>query len=81
MSTRSILGGMVLQAAILSVVAALFGSVIGMLLGPRFPMIVSLELRAHLLLPFVALLIGLVASAAGLRRVVGTDPALAFGGP
>lgn len=80
-STRSILGGMVLQAAILSVIAALVGSVIGMLIGPRFPMIVSLELRAHLLLPFVALLIGLVASAAGLRRVVATDPALAFGGP
>jgi putative ABC transport system permease protein len=80
-ATRSILGGMVLQAALLSVVAALIGSVIATLLGPRFPMIVSLQLRAHLLLPFLATAIGLLASLAGMRRVVAVDPALAFGGP
>jgi putative ABC transport system permease protein len=80
-STRSILAGMVLQAALLSIVAALMGSVIGTVIGPRFPMIVALELRAHLLLPFVAVGIGTVASAAGLRRVVAVDPAMAFGGP
>jgi putative ABC transport system permease protein len=78
--TRSILGGMVLQAAVLSVVAALFGSVIAMFIGPRFPMIVSIELRAHLLLPLIAIGVALVASLAGLRRVVAVDPALAFGG-
>jgi len=80
-ATRSILGGLALQAAILAVVSALLGSVIGTLLTPVFPMLVSLELQAHLLLPFVAVLVGLAASLVGLRRVVGTDPALAFGGP
>ena len=80
-ATRSILAGMILQAAILAVTAAVLGSVIGTLLGPRFPMIVSLELRAHLLLPVVAVLIGCVASVGGMRRVVTVDPALAFGGP
>jgi putative ABC transport system permease protein len=33
------------------------------------------------LLPVVAIAIGLLASLAGLRRVVAIDPALAFGGP
>ena len=80
-ATRSILGGLALQAAILAVIAALLGSVIGTLLAPVFPMLVSLELQAHLLLPFVAVAVGLLASLVGLRRVVATDPALAFGGP
>jgi putative ABC transport system permease protein len=80
-ATRSILAGLALQAAILAVIAALGGSVVGLLLAPRFPMIVALELRAHLFLPVVATAIGLLASLVGLRRVVTIDPALAFGGP
>lgn len=80
-ATRSILAGLALQAAVLSVLAAALGSVVGTALGPLFPMVVSIELRAHLLLPLLALAIGAVASIAGLRRVVTTDPALAFGGP
>jgi putative ABC transport system permease protein len=32
-------------------------------------------------LPVIAVVIGLLASIAGLRRAVGVDPALAFGGP
>jgi putative ABC transport system permease protein len=80
-ATRSILAGMVLQAAILAIAAALVGSVIASLLGPRFPMIVALELRAHLLLPVFAVLVGTIASVGGMRRVISVDPALAFGGP
>jgi len=33
------------------------------------------------LLPVIAVLIGLLASVAGMRRVMTVDPALAFGGP
>jgi putative ABC transport system permease protein len=80
-ATRSILAGLALQAAVLSLLAAAMGSIVGTALGPMFPMIVSIELRAHLLLPLLALAIGAIASIAGLRRVVTTDPALAFGGP
>jgi putative ABC transport system permease protein len=80
-ATRSILAGLVLQTALLSLVAAAMGSVVGTALAPLFPMIVSIQLRAHLLLPVLALVIGGVASIAGLRRVIATDPALAFGGP
>ena len=80
-ATRSILAGMAVQTAVLSLLAAAMGSVVGTALGPIFPMIVSIQLRAHLLLPLLALAVGGVASIAGLRRVVATDPALAFGGP
>ena len=36
---------------------------------------------AFVALPVIAVLIGLIASAAGLRRAVSVDPAIAFGGP
>jgi putative ABC transport system permease protein len=44
-------------------------------------MIVAIPRGAYVLLPAVAITIGLLASLAGLRRVVAVDPALAFGGP
>jgi putative ABC transport system permease protein len=43
--------------------------------------VVSLTLQSFLLLPAIAVAIGLVASLAGLRRAVSIDPAVAFGGP
>jgi putative ABC transport system permease protein len=36
---------------------------------------------AFVLLPVIAVAIGLLASVAGMRRAVAVDPALAFGGP
>jgi putative ABC transport system permease protein len=36
---------------------------------------------ARALLPVVGLVVGLVSSAAGLRKAVGVEPAMAFGGP
>ena len=80
-ATPAILGGLALQAAIMAISAAVIGSVIASLLGPRFPMIVSIERGDHLLLPLLAVTVGLVASIAGIRRVITVDPALAFGGP
>jgi putative ABC transport system permease protein len=35
---------------------------------------------AYVLLAVVAVVVGLVASLAGLRRAIGVDPAIAFGG-
>jgi putative ABC transport system permease protein len=80
-SSRSILGGLALQALVVSLFAAAVGVVLSMLLAPLFPMVVAVPLQAYVLLPVVAVAIGLLASLAGLRRVVAIDPALAFGGP
>jgi putative ABC transport system permease protein len=79
--SRSILGGLALQALVVSLFAAAVGVVLSMLLAPLFPMVVAVPTEAYVLLPVVAIAIGLLASLAGLRRVVAIDPALAFGGP
>jgi putative ABC transport system permease protein len=44
-------------------------------------MIVVVPASAYITLPLVAIVVGLLASVAGLRRAVAVDPALAFGGP
>jgi putative ABC transport system permease protein len=80
-STRFVLAGLCLQAVIVAVVAAVLGGLVSLVLGPLFPMRVVVPASAYLLLPIVGVLIGLLASIAGMRRAVTIDPALAFGGP
>ncbi|MGH8977511.1 MAG: ABC transporter permease [Acidimicrobiia bacterium] len=80
-STRSVLGGLALQAIIVAIVAAVLGALLSFVLAPLFPMLVVVPITALLLLPLIAIVIGLAASIAGLRRAVTVDPALAFGGP
>jgi putative ABC transport system permease protein len=80
-STRSIMAGLALQAVIVALLAAVIGGIVSVLLGPLFPMRVDIPTAAFALLPVIAVVIGLLASVAGLRRAVMVDPALAFGGP
>ena len=79
--TRSVMAGLALQAVIVALLAALVGAGLSTLLGPLFPMQVIVPTAAFVALPVIAVVIGLIASAAGLRRAVSVDPALAFGGP
>ena len=79
--TRSILAGLAMQAVIVAVLSALLGGLLSVLLGPLFPMRVDIPRIAFVLLPVVAITIGVLASLAGLRRAVVVDPAVAFGGP
>jgi len=80
-STSYILWSLGFQAVALSLVAAAVGVVVAFFIKPLFPLPVTLTLRAFLLLPAIAVLIGLVASFFGLRKAVSVEPALAFGGP
>lgn len=80
-STRSVLGGLALQAVLVAIVAAALGALLSVALAPLFPIRVVVPVSAFMLLPVIAVVIGLLASAAGLRRAVTVDPALAFGGP
>jgi putative ABC transport system permease protein len=80
-ATRSILAGLAMQAVLVAVLAAVLGSALSVVLGPLFPMRCDVPTLAFTALPLIAVLIGLLASVAGLRRAVGVDPALAFGGP
>ncbi len=79
--TRAILAGLAMQAVVVAILAAALGGALSILLGPLFPMRVDIPEIAFLLLPVVAVSIGVLASLAGLRRAVTVDPALAFGGP
>jgi len=79
--TRSIMAGLTLQAVVIALLSAVLGVGLAQLLAPLFPTVVAVPMRAYLLLPLIAVVIGLLASVAGLRRAVAVDPALAFGGP
>jgi putative ABC transport system permease protein len=80
-ANRSLLAGLALQAVLLSAAAAVLAAGIARLLAPGFPFTVEIPPAALPRLLGVAVLVGLAASAAGLRRAVGVQPALAFGGP
>ncbi|WP_454561529.1 ABC transporter permease [Mycobacterium haemophilum] len=79
--TRSIMAGLALQAVVVALLATVVGGIFSLLLTPLFPMIVAIPAGAFATLPVIAVVIGLLASVAGLRRVIAVDPALAFGGP
>jgi putative ABC transport system permease protein len=79
-STRTLATGLALQAGLLSGLAAVLGLLVAQVLVPLFPLTFEVPLSARLLLPVIGVAVGLLASAAGLRRAVGVDPALAFGG-
>ena len=68
--TRDIAGGLALQAIVVALLAALVGAVLSLALGPLFPMQVIVPGAAFVALPVIAVLIGLIASATGLRRAV-----------
>ncbi len=78
-ATRSLLTGVAFQALLLALLSAAVGAVAGTLLAPRFPLRVEITTGAYVVLPLVAAGIGLLASLAGLRRIVKVDPAAAFG--
>ncbi len=78
--TAALLGGLAVQAVIVSLVAALIGAVLAVLIAPSFPMPAEIPSASFVILPVVAILVGCLASLAGLRRAVTVSPAVAFGG-
>ena len=78
--SHSVLTGLALQAVLVALVAAVLGGLLAVVLGPLFPMLVVVTTSTFLSLVATAVVIGLLASLAGVRRAVAVDPALAFGG-
>ena len=78
--TAALLGGLAVQAVIVSLVAALIGAVLALLIAPSFPMPAEIPSSSFVILPVVAIVVGCLASLAGLRRAVTVSPAVAFGG-
>jgi putative ABC transport system permease protein len=78
--TPALLAGLAVQAMIVSLVAAAIGALLALLLAPIFPMPAEIPTLAFVILPVVAIIVGALASLAGLRRAITVSPALAFGG-
>lgn len=79
-TTQFLLAGLVLQAVLVAVSAAILGGLLAMALSPLFPILIAVTASAFGLLVATAMVIGLIASFAGLRHAVTVDPVLAFGG-
>ena len=79
-ATRDLVGGLILQAALLSLLAALLSVGLEEAIAPAVAMSVEVPALTFLTLPIVAVLVGVVASLIALRRAVAVDPALAFAG-
>lgn len=79
-SPRRLVIGLGAQAVLAAVLAALLGAVLAQLLGPVFPARIVIDPSAYVVLAVVAVLVGVLASFAAMRRVTRVDPALAFSG-
>ena len=79
-SNGVLLGALTFQAVGMSLGAAVVAVVIALLLAPLFPFQLAITGSAYVLLGILAVVVGLLASLAGLRRAVSVDPASAFGG-
>lgn len=62
-----------------TLLAAVLAEVLASLLTPAFAQPVDITTDARLVLPVIAVVVGVVASITALRRVTGADPAAAFG--
>ncbi len=80
-SSGALLAGLVVQAVALSTVAAVLAAVLArVVLAPLIPFGVDVTVSSFVTLAVLALVVGVLASLAGLRQAVRVDPALAFGG-
>ena len=79
-SGRTLVLSLSVQAVLASLLAALLGAGVAQALKPAFPLPVVIETDAYVALPVAAVLIGILASLAAMRRATKVDPALAFSG-
>lgn len=79
-SSRYVYGSLALQALLVSLGAVALSILLSALIAPFFALEVDVPGSAIAALPLVAVVVGLLSSLAGIRRAIGADPAMAFGG-
>jgi putative ABC transport system permease protein len=79
-STWHLFLGVAIQAVLISLSAAVFAVSTAWIFRPAYRVPVEVPRDAYLLLPVVAVAVGVLSSLVALRRAVTVDPALAFGG-
>lgn len=72
--------GLVLQALVMALGAAVIGFAVEALIAPTAAMAVRLSWGDYAAVPIVAVVVGIIASILPARRAAKVDPALAFGG-
>ena len=72
--------GVALQSIVVTMLAAVFALGASRLMKPMFALPTSVPRSAYLVLPVVAIVVGLLSSLVALRRAVSVDPASAFAG-
>ncbi|WP_241432256.1 ABC transporter permease [Ilumatobacter nonamiensis] len=78
-SGRSLGAGLAMQAVVVALIAAAIGAVAAKLIEPVFPLPVRIPGSALVIVPAVAVIVGLASAMIGVRKVNRTDPAEAFG--
>jgi putative ABC transport system permease protein len=79
-TTRTLVASLAVEAVIACLLAAGLAIGFARVLRPIIPLPVTYTAGAYAALPVVAVLVGVLASVAGMRRAVRTDPAAAFAG-
>ncbi len=77
-SSSALFGSLVLEAVVVTLLAAILAEILASLLTPMFAQPVVITVDARAVLPLVALIVGVLASVGALRRVTRADPATAF---
>jgi putative ABC transport system permease protein len=77
-SSAGLFASLVIEAVVVTILAAAVADGLGTLLAPNFPQPVDIPTSAYLTLPLIAVVVGVVASTAALRRATGAQPAAAF---
>ena len=77
---RALLGSLALQAVFVALLAVAVAAIVQIFLAPRFPLAVTVPDRAFWQLPVSAVIMALIAGAAGMRKVLRADPSQAFSG-
>jgi putative ABC transport system permease protein len=72
--------GVAVQSIVVALLAAVFALGASKLMRPMFALPTSVPLSAYLILPVVAIVVGLLSSLVALRRAVSVDPSTAFAG-
>ena len=77
--SSSLGGSLAVQAAALGLSSSLIGAGLAVLIAPLFPLEAEIPGSAFMLLPLIAVTIGLVSSLGAAKRMFSVQPALAFG--
>lgn len=80
-ATRTVAASLALTALVIALASSAIATLLYRVLEPVFPLPVHVEPSALVQLPVVAVVVAILASIAGVRRIARVDPALAFAGP